>query len=374
MQRPGAQPEGGINSARVPASLYSFNSPTPVGAATVTYCSLFATCTLALLMAVSGCAGKRPPPPAQPPVVLSQAAWQRVDWDIMDASEGASRSAQDYARRSMKVWKDAVYARTESDFIPWFTGYWTQQWLTLKVAWYKVSKNEQTPPGEDRLALYLQEQYRERVLEPVAKVINPDLIRERATQLYVQLLGQQLQAIAQRYRAVPDQFALHLNRIAAINLGPPAARNASLHQLIAAQPLLSLPAWLALNEQIHKAAVAAGKAPSDTGLSSVAKRASAKLEASLVPRGAASAIAAAVGKAAGTLISLASAGIGAMMHESERPAMVDQLRVILNVALNEEWQSLMQNPATGVMAGVNYLAGEIQASLVLSSGLPQVQP
>ncbi|MBV6287664.1 hypothetical protein KUO17_11600 [Pseudomonas sp. MAFF 301350] len=335
---------------------------------------MLATCTLALLLAVSGCAGKRPPPPAQPPVVLSQAAWQQVDWEIMGASEGASRSAQDYARRSMRVWKDAVYARTEADFIPWFTGYWTQQWLTLKVAWYKVSKNQQTPPGEDRLALYLQEQYRERVLEPVAKEINPDLIRERATQLYVQLLGQQLQAIAQRYRAAPDQFALHLNRIPAISLGPPAARNASLHQLSAAQPLLTLPAYLALNEQIHKAATAAGEAPSDTGLSSVAKRASVKLEATLVPRGAASAIAAAVGKAVGTLISLAAAGVGAMLHEDERPAMVEQLRVILNVALNEEWQALMQNPTIGVMAGVNYLSEQIEGSLVLNSGLPRAQP
>lgn len=336
--------------------------------------SLLATCTLALLLAVSGCTSTRPQPPPQPPVVLSQAAWQRIDWEIVDASEGAGRSAQDYARRSMKVWKDAVHARTESDFIPWFTGYWTQQWLTLKVAWYKVSKSKETAPGEDRLALYLQEQYRERVLEPVAKTINPQLIRERATQLYVQLLGQQLQGIAQRYRAAPDQFALHLNRIPAINLGPPAARNASVYQLVSAQPLLTLPAYLALNEQVQKAAVAAGQAPSDTGLSSVAKRASAQLEATLVPRGAASAVAAAVGKAVGALISVASAGIGAMMHESERPAMVEQLRVILNVALNEEWQGLMRNPATGVMAGVNALSGQIRDSLVLSSGLPAAQP
>ncbi|MER2099576.1 MAG: hypothetical protein ABS977_21940, partial [Pseudomonas qingdaonensis] len=215
---------------------------------------------------------------------------------------------------------------------------------------------------------------RERVLEPVAREINPQLIRERATQLYVQLLGQQLQGIGQRYRAAPDQFALHLNRIPAIALGPPAARDASVHQLITAQPLLTLPAYLALNEQIQKAAVAAGQAPSDTGLSSVAKRASAQLEATLVPRGAASAVAAAVGKAVGALISVASAGIGAMMHESERPAMVEQLRVILNVALNEEWQGLMQNPATGVMAGVNALSGQIRDSLVLSSGLPAMQP
>lgn len=317
---------------------------------------------IAALLALAGCAGKaRAPEP--PPVVLSLAAWAQIDREIVAASHGAAGSAQDYARRSMRVWRERVQARTEADFIPWFTGYWTQQWLTLKVAWYKMNaSNDPASPPENRLALYVQEQYHQRVLEEVATEINPDLIRERANELYVQLLGQQLQTIAARYRAPADQFALHLSRIPAIQLGPPAARNASLHEVLRANPLIQLPAYVALDEQIRKAA-SANAAPSDSGLSSVAKKASAKLEATLAPRGAASAVAAAVGKAAGLFISLASAGIGAMLHESERPQMVEQLRVILNVALNEEWQNLMENPGSGVMAGVYYLDGQVADSV-----------
>ena len=314
-----------------------------------------------VMLGLGGC-GSRSRTPETPPVVLSQAAWQQVDREIVMASRGATGSAGDYARRSMRVWREQVQARTESDFIPWFTGYWTQQWLTLKVAWYKMSKDSKNPIGDNRLALYLQEEYRERVLEPVAEQINPDLIRERATELYVQLLGQQLQAISQRYRAAPDQFALHLNRIPAIALGPPAARDASVHQVLAARPFVQLPAWRALDEQIRQIA-ASNASASDTGLSSVASKASTRLEATLAPRGAASAVAAAVGKAAGLLISVASAGIGAMMHESDRPEMVEQLRVILNVALNEEWQNLMENHGSGVMAGVWSMAGQIEGNL-----------
>jgi len=276
------------------------------------------------------------------------------------ASRGAAGAAGDYARRSMRVWREQVQARTEESFIPWFTGYWTQQWLTLKVAWYKMSQDRDHP--DNRLALYLQEAYRDKVLEPVAEQINPDLIRERATELYVQLLDQQVQGIGQRYRAAPDQFSLHLNRIPAIALGPPAARGASLYQLLAARPFVQLPAWLALDEQIRKAA-AANATASDNGLSSVASKASTRLEATLAPRGALSAVAAAVGKAAGMAISVASAGIGAMLHESDRPEMVEQLRVILNAALNEEWQNLMENHGTGVMAGVWSLSGQIEGSL-----------
>ncbi|MGE8408750.1 MAG: hypothetical protein ACN6QH_17110 [Pseudomonas sp.] len=321
-----------------------------------------------VVLALGGC-GSRSRTPQAPPVVLSLAAWQQVDREIVLASRGATGSAGDYARRSMRVWREQVQQRTEENFIPWFTGYWTQQWLTLKVAWYKVSQSKNDTQPDNRLALYLQEQYRERVLEPVGEQINPDLIRERATELYVQLLGQQLQTIAQRYRAPPEQFALHLNRIPAIALGPPPARDASVQQVLAARPLLQLPAYLAMDEEVHKLALANATA-SDSGLSSVATKASARLEATLAPRGAVSAVAAAVGKAAGMFISLASAGIGAMLHESDRPEMVEQLRVILNVALNEEWQNLMENHGSGVMAGVWAMAGQIEGNLAERAQMP----
>jgi len=61
----------------------------------------------------------------------------------------------DYARGSMESWRGRVHKRTEADFIPWFTGYWTQQWLAIKVAWYVLSTG--TEPAAKRLAIYLQE-------------------------------------------------------------------------------------------------------------------------------------------------------------------------------------------------------------------------
>ncbi|MEG1080671.1 MAG: hypothetical protein RSE44_19175, partial [Pseudomonas sp.] len=108
----------------------------------------------------------------------------------------------------------------------------------------------------------------------------------------------------------------------------------------------------------------------DIGLSSVAQQASEKLGATLAPRGIASAVATAVGRVAGTLISVAAAGYGAISHSQEQPAMIEQLRVILNVALNEEWRELMENRKSGVMAGVYYLSGEIEEGLIGARRLP----
>ncbi|MDU9402867.1 hypothetical protein RTH46_10230 [Pseudomonas sp. zfem004] len=317
---------------------------------------------LCLLLALTGCAGKHPPAPP-PPQNLPPAVWQRIDQDIIEASAAAAGSANDYARRSMRVWKEQVQQRTENDFIPWFTGYWTQQWLTLKVAWYKMNNGNGNEPPEKRLGLYLQEQYHQRVVDPVAEQINPEGIRDRASELYLQLLGQQLPAIIQRYNAPPEQFSQRLNRIPAIALGPPDARNATLYQLLRAKSLEQQPAWQSLRQQLHQQA---SKAPgqTDAGLSSVATQASEKLGASLAPRGAASAIAAAVGKAAGAMISVVVTGYGMLSHDREQPQMIEQLRVILNVALNEEWQELMENRQSGAMAGVYYLSGQVEDSLL----------
>jgi hypothetical protein len=317
------------------------------------------------MLVVAGCVSKPPAPkpvPA-PPVVITEQTWLQVDRDIVASSQATTRTVKDFTRRSMKDWKDHIYQRTEEDFIPWFTGYWTQQWLTMKVAVYKANSGPGKEPAEKQLAIYLQEQYHSRVLDPVAKEIDPDLVMEQATKLYVQLLTQELRGIAQRYGLPPDQFGRRLSDIPAIELAPPPTHNASLYQVIRADPLEKLKAYVVLINRIHHAAAGAGVAASDASISTVAQQASKELEATLAPRGIASAVAAAAGKVAGAMISIATAGITAIMHRNEQPQMVNDLRVILNAALDKEWKLQMEEPSIGVMAGALYLSGKIETSL-----------
>ncbi len=263
----------------------------------------------------------------------------------------------------MERWRDLVHKRTEADFIPWFTGYWTQQWLAIKVAWYKLSAEEGTDPTVKRLAAYLQEQYHDRVLDPVAKEINPDMVRGQATKLYVQRLGEQLQGIPRRYGVPLNQFDRRIKDIPAIALGPDPSHSASLYQIVHTDPIARLPAYAALVDQIHKAGGGAGAGPSDARISPVAKRVSEILVAKLATSGGASAAAAAFGGGAGVMISLGAAGFGAIAHEKKRPEMEAQLRENLNAAMDDMWRSLMEDPATGVMAEVHYLSEQIQGSL-----------
>lgn len=314
-----------------------------------------------LMVILTACASATKPAPNA--VAISDATWHQVDQEILAASKTATAPARRYATQTMDSWMDSVYQRTESDFIPWFTGYWTQQWLTLKVSWYKVSSKKDAETPAQRLDGYLQEQYRERVLDPVSEKIAPDAVMSQATAYYVQLLGQQLQPIAQRYNIPSEQFDAHLNGIPAISLAPAPAGSASLYQLIHAEPLANMPAYTALIDHVHEAAAGPAAGRADAGISSVAIHSSEKLEASLAPRGAASAIAAAVGRVAGLMISVGMAGFGAITHQNERAEMEEQLRNSLYAALNEKKRSLIDNPQFGVMAGVYYLAGQIEGSL-----------
>lgn len=332
--------------------------------------SLIVALIVALMVVLAGCAIPHRTPDLTPPVLVSETAWQQVDGDIAVASLAATEQVKIYARGSMEAWRDRVNQRTEENFIPWFSSYWTQQWLAVKVTWYKVSSGKETDPAANRLAAYLQEQYHKRVLDPVAKEIDPDQVMGEATKYYVQLLGEQLRGIPQRYGVPLDQFDQRLKGIPAIALAPPAAPSASLYQILHADPITTLPAYVALVDQIRNAVGGAGVGPSDAGISSSAKQVSEQLEAQLAPRGVASAVATAVGRVAGMLISIGAAGIGAVAHESERPKMEAQLRKDLNTAFDEEWLGLMENRSNGVMAAVYHLSGHIEGSLAKTDTLP----
>jgi hypothetical protein len=188
--------------------------------------------------------------------------------------------------------------------------------------------------------------------------------------LYSQIVGEQLPVIQRRYRVPQAQFDRRLRNIPAIALAPPPTHSASLYQIVHADPIERLPAYVALIDRFSKAAGGAGGGPPEARISPVAKRASENMVARLGPGVGASAAAAAVGGVAGMAISLGAAGFGAIAHEKERPEIEAQLRESLDAALGDMWQSLMEDPASGVMAGVHHISGQIDGALAKTFAEP----
>ncbi|MDI2590804.1 hypothetical protein POF45_05045 [Pseudomonas sp. 681] len=315
-----------------------------------------------LLVLLAGCATSARAP-VEAPVVVSPATWQQVDRDIVSVSQKATEQARFFAQTSMEHWRTRVYEQTEEKFIPWFSSYWTQEWLSMKVDWYSVSAGGEQDAATKRLAAYLLEEYQKKVLAPVALEIDPEAILGQATVFYVQLIAQQLPAIAQRNGVPMAQLNDHIQKIPVITLGPPPTRDASLYQLVHTEPLNTLPAYAALIDKIHKAGGDKGVASTDSTMAPVAKRASQRMQAEMAPRGAASAVAAVAGKLAGGLITVGVAGVRAIIQASDRPDSEALIRSSLGNTFDKAWWKLVKDPSTGVMAGTLYMAGQIEGRL-----------
>ncbi|WP_256667611.1 MULTISPECIES: hypothetical protein [unclassified Pseudomonas] len=315
---------------------------------------------MVLLLAIAGCAGRAPVPVALPTV--SPATWRQVDGELLDAAGSATEQAEVYARGSMEHWRTRVYQQTDENFIPWFSGYWTQEWLSLKVGWYSLNSRGDSGQSSQRLAGYLQEQYQQRVLAPVALEIDANEITGEAMEFYVQLLRQQLALITARHQLPASQLDQHLDRFLAIDLGPGADQRASLRQLLRVEPVARLPAYGPLLQKIHGAAATEeGVAP--PGVSQVAQVTSEKLQAQFASRGVAGAVAAAVGRVAGALISVGVAGVRAMVQSHDREDLQAQTRQDLGAAFDQAWLKQLHDPEHGVMAGVYYLGQQIEGQL-----------
>ncbi|WP_223516055.1 hypothetical protein [Pseudomonas sp. GL-B-19] len=328
---------------------------------------------VAVLVVLAGCATpERAPVVAPVVVVVSDSTWRQVDREIVAASQSATEQTRIYSRGAMEYWRTRVYQLTEENFIPWFSSYWTQEWLSMKVSWYTLSAKGEQDASAKRLAGYLLEQYQERVLAPVAVEIDPDAILGQSTAFYVDILQEELQKTSKRHGIPMAQLNGRIQKVPAIALGPPPARNASLYQVVRTQPLDSLPAYAALIDKIHKAGGDKGIGSTDTAMAPVAKRASQRMEAEMAPRGAASAVAAAAGKLAGGLITVGVAGIRALIQAADRPDSEALIRSSLGNTFDKAWMKLVQNPTTGVMAGTLYMAGQIEGNLAVTAEPPSV--
>jgi len=323
-----------------------------------------------VLLVVAGCATAPRAPVQVPQVMISRGTWQQVDREIIEASQSATEQTKIYARGAMDYWRTRVYELTEENFIPWFSSYWTQEWLSMKVSWYTLSAQGEKDASEKRLAAYLLEAYQEKVLAPAAVEVDPDAILSLAAAFYVDILKEELQKISQRHDVPMAQLNGRIQKIPAIALGPPPARDASLYQIVHTEQLNTLPAYAALVDKIHKDGGDKGVGSTDTAMAPVAKRASQRMEAEMAPRGAASAVAAAAGKLAGGLITVGVAGIRALIQAADRPDSEALIRSSLGNTFDKAWTKLVQNPTTGVMAGTLYMAGQIEGNLAASAQPP----
>jgi hypothetical protein len=321
----------------------------------------------AVLLILGGCSSAPPvqqSAPVAPTVYIAPETWRMVDSDIWAASYLSKSEALTYAQSAVKYWMDQVRKRTESDFIPWYTSFGAQQWISIKVGWHGMDGPEGRAIAAERLAEYLQRQYYEQVLEPIAPKIDPHKIMERSTRLYVGSLNAGLRIIRDRHDLPDSTFRDRLKSIPAINLQGVSQPRASLNQIFQAGNPGDVPAYAALLAQVQPDLYGMGSSLSSNQFYPVARSSADKLVDHLAVRGGASVAGLAVGGVAGILISIGVTGWQAMEHEKAKPALEADLRSNLDTALNGMQYYLINDPHGGVMAPVNHISWQIENWIV----------
>ena len=330
----------------------------------------------ALVVVLSGCSSTppqktAPAAPTIPAPIVAPVTWNAIDHAIWTASIAFEGLADAYGRSAAEEWLGKVRQRTKDYFIPWYSGYWTQKWLSVKVAWYEMSQSEGDPEAAQRLAAYLQEQFEARVLEPIAREIDPVRITDQATSIYLGGLRDTIEEIPTRYPVAPAALDARLAVIPAIAVPPPDSQGASLYQALHARAISDLPAYRVLTGRGAAQYGENDPLASKAGMRTAAGRVVAGLPLQLALQGG-GAVATFLGGAPGMLISVGLSGIDAAQHAVDQPEMEVQLRKALAKALEEVRHDLLADSVGGVLAPVRHMSTQIEASL--SRPYRQYQP
>jgi hypothetical protein len=317
-----------------------------------------------LLLMLTGCASRSPNIPHTEPVPpIPGDNWREIQEEIWTASTLAYFEAEYYARGAMQEWMVRVREKTDTEFVPWYTSYWAQQWIGFKAAWYEMNNEEGDPPVQDYLVDYIQKRYYELVLEPAGAPSDPQGITEQTTALYVQLLSRQLQYIPKVYAVSPQSLKQKLEQIPLITLSGDKLNNISLSFLLERNNLAGVAAYEALLAHADSKATNKRLSPGKEPLQVVVEDTVARLVADLPVRAGGSAVALLVGESLGLFISAGVTAWSINSHDQKKPGIELQLRQALNAGLDDMWERLMKNPRLGVMFAVNHMSQQIETGL-----------
>ena len=327
--------------------------------------SRFSGALLAILVvALIGCGSRVPAPTVAEAIAPIPAdAWREIKEGIWTASALAQAEADTYAGQAMREWMARVRERVDADFIPWYSGYWTQQWIGIKASWYEMNREDGDGSVERYVAQYLLEAFHDLVLEPAAVPSNPQTISSEAAAIYVRLLSQQLQCMP-RLHAVPTRsLRRSLSQIPLITLSGSDPANAMLSEVLDRGDLAGTAAYDALISRWEPVGGALESASGKRHLDAVAEDSVSQYFADLPLRAGGGAAATVVGEALGLFISAGVAAWSAVTHDQEKPAIESALKEALDAGLQDMWHGLMEDPERGVLYPVRHMSGQVESGL-----------
>lgn len=144
--------------------------------------------------------------------------WTAVNQEVRGVFVQAGGKAEQHARQAVREWTAELRKRAETDFIPWYFGYFNQQAMALKAAGYFLMDTTAaeclTGPQQDakaKMENYIADAFMSRVLQPGNARLRIETITRETVKVYLDALNEGLKAVQVSYQIRDPEWDRLLN-------------------------------------------------------------------------------------------------------------------------------------------------------------------
>jgi hypothetical protein len=273
--------------------------------------------------------------------MIEKIDWSKVNKAIEKTMTDARMETEKLAAEKLDRWIESNMKRVDSDFLEWYFSYWTQQKLGLKGLLAQVLHwvDSDNPSAAEKITLEVQEEFTNRVIRPqIAQLEIERIIGEIMTH-YSTILKGKLEKIPAEYKITPADWDRYIGDISVMVKNVEANRSTP----------LSLKAIVGVT--------AGGAVVLISALKPMIMKIGAKISSKLAAKSAAKMAAKTGGKVAaktggkflGTIIAVGIIIWDVWDHYSTKAKAKPVLRQNILDYLKEVKQSILHDPAYGIM-------------------------
>jgi hypothetical protein len=139
--------------------------------------------------------------------------WSGVDGAIRRVFGEARDRAEATARARLDAWHAELMGRVAGDFLPWYFGFWNQEWRDLKAAGYLAADWAGLGDAEAAMMADFRDAFATRVMPPAETQLRMEAIARASLTAYLSHAREHLPEIPAEYGVPRDDWQQHLAHI-----------------------------------------------------------------------------------------------------------------------------------------------------------------
>ena len=158
--------------------------------------------------------------------VVEKVDWDQVDQKVREVMTAAREETAAELETGIDAWISAKIERVDSDFLPWYFNYWTQQKLGLEGLLSQIVHwiNSDSPSAVEAITETVQLEFANRVIRPQIAQMEMERIINDVIASYTENLQDELNRIPEEYRIEPAAWDRYLTDISIMVSGVEANR------------------------------------------------------------------------------------------------------------------------------------------------------